>query len=142
WASRKTPLHWRQVTRYSGLNMLNLGILHETALRWTPPPVQVLARAAVTIPSRVDPESGRRARVGVPDTVQVLSTQEGGSIGLYRLSGVVHHNLGTSIELYGSRGTLLYDLEADAIRLARVGQELRPMPVPDRERGGWNVEAD
>jgi predicted dehydrogenase len=142
WASRKTPLHWRQVTRYSGFNMLNLGILHETALRWTPPPVQVLARAAITIPSRRDEESGEPARVGTPDTVQVLTTLEDESIGLYRLSGVVRHNTGSSIELYGSRGTILYDLEADTIRLARAGQELRPMPVPESDLGGWNVEAD
>ena len=36
-ADRNRPLHWRQVARYSGFNMLNLGILYETALRWTPP---------------------------------------------------------------------------------------------------------
>ena len=141
-ASRKTPLHWRQVTRYSGFNMLNLGILHETALRWTPPPVEVLARAAITIPGRLDEETGEKARVGTPDTVQVLTTHEDESIGIYRLSGVVRHNTGTSIELYGSKGTILYDLEADAILLGRAGQELRPMPIPESDRGGWNVEAD
>ncbi len=34
-ADRKTPLGWRQMTKYSGFNMVMLGILHETALRWS-----------------------------------------------------------------------------------------------------------
>ncbi|WP_169977898.1 Gfo/Idh/MocA family protein [Tautonia rosea] len=142
WASRTTPLHWRQITRYSGFNMLNLGILHETALRWTPPPVQVLARAAITIPARIDPETGKKARVGSPDSVQVFTTHEDESIGIYRLSGVVRHNLGTSIELYGSRGTLLYDLESETIQVGRLNQPLRTVAIPEVERGGWQVEAD
>lgn len=142
WASRKAPLHWRQITRYSGFNMLNLGILHETALRWTPPAVQVLARAAITVPVRSDPETGERARVGTPDTVQVLTTQEDESIGVYRLSGVVRHNLGNAIELYGSRGTILYDLDDDRVRIGRIGHTLRAVPIPDSIRGGWRVEEE
>ncbi|RUL87221.1 Gfo/Idh/MocA family protein [Tautonia sociabilis] len=142
WASRRSPLHWRQITRYSGFNMLNLGILHETALRWTPPPIRVFARATITIPSRRDPETGEKARVGSPDSVQVLTDHEDGSIGLYRLSGVVRHNTGTSIELYGARGTILYDLQTDTIRLGRTGQELRPMPIPESDLGRWQVEED
>ena len=33
-ADKDTPLGWRQMTRYSGFNMLTLGILYETVLRW------------------------------------------------------------------------------------------------------------
>src|SRR5262249_29452403 len=45
-ADPRTPLGWRQMTKYSGFNMLTLGILHETALRWTPPVSRVLATAS------------------------------------------------------------------------------------------------
>ena len=122
WSSRRTPIDWRQITRYSGFNMLNLGELHEAALRWTAPAVQVLARAAITIPVRDDPETGEPARVGTPDTVQVLTTHRDESIGVYRLSGVVCHKHGTAIELYGSRGSLVYDLQNDSIRAGRAGK--------------------
>lgn len=144
YADRRAPIHWRQQTRYSGYNMLNLGILYETVSRWVPAATRVLARATKLIPSRRDPDSGdRRVRVGTPDSVQVLTSHSDRSIGTYRLSGVARHNLETSVELYGSRGTLVYDLATDEIRgTRRESPELAPLPIPDDLRGGWRVEAD
>ena len=55
-------------------------------------------------------------RVGTPDSIQVLTTQEDGSCGIYRLSGVVWHEKAMSVALYGSEGTLIYDLLRDEIR--------------------------
>src|SRR5204862_104534 len=57
-ADAQAPLSWRQDAGLSGVNMLTLGILHETLLRWVAPPVRVLAQAHAFIPSRTDPESG------------------------------------------------------------------------------------
>lgn len=144
YADRRASLHWRQQTKYSGYNMLTLGILYETVLRWVAPATRVLARASKLIPARRDPESAnRRVRVGTPDSVQVFTTHADKSIGLYRLSGVVRHNIGSSIELYGSRGSLLYDLGTDEIRGARGdGGRLEPLPIPEAMRGAWRVEAD
>jgi predicted dehydrogenase len=142
-ADRRTPLHWRQVTKYSGFNMLNLGILHETALRWTTPPVRVYAFANKFVPRRDDPETGQRVRVGAPDSVQVISNQEDGSVGVYRVSGVLWHDRGNRIALYGSGGTLSYDLTRDELLYGRATEpELKPLPIPDNLRGGWRVEAD
>ena len=142
-ADPKTPLGWRQMTKASGFNMLTLGILYETALRWIPPANRVLAYASKLIPTRLDPETGKPARVGTPDSVQVLTVQEDGSCGTYRLSGVVWHETGMGIALHGSEGTLIYDLSRDQIRGARRTEpELQPMPIPQALRGGWQVEAD
>jgi predicted dehydrogenase len=142
-ARKRTPLHWRQVARYSGFNMLNLGILHETALRWTPAPTRVFAHASKLVPARRDPETGQKVRVGTADSVQVLTTHEDNSIGIYRLSGVVWHHLGNAITLYGSAGTIHYDLTRDQIHAAPADSpELEPVPIPDALRGGWNVEDD
>jgi len=142
-ADPESPIGWRQQTRYSGFNMLTLGILHETALRWTVPPNRVMALASKLIPSRPDPEAGGEARVGTPDSVQVLTGQPDGSRGIYRLSGVTWHGPGLSIALHGADGTLVYDLTRDAIRGARRGEpDLRPIAIPKSLRGGWSVEAD
>lgn len=142
-ADRHRPLHWRQMTRYSGFNMLNLGILHETAQRWVPPVIRVFAHASKLVPKRRDPETGEKVRVGTADSVQVLTTHEDGSAGVYRLSGVVRHDQGNAIALYGSGGTLVYDLTRDEIRGAKAGEaELAPLPIPPELRGGWRVEAD
>jgi predicted dehydrogenase len=138
-----TPLGWRQMTKYSGFNMLNLGILHETALRWTSPPNRVLAQALKLIPVRRDPETRKKVRVGTADSVQVLTTHEDDSVGVYRLSGVTWHDNGMTIALYGANGTLVYDLARDEIRGAPAYEsELRSMPIPVDLRGGWRVEED
>lgn len=142
-ADKETPLGWRQMTRYSGFNMLTLGILYETVLRWVVPANRVLAYASKVVPHRLDPEQGKKVKVGTPDSVQVLTTQEDGSCGVYRLSGVVWHDNTMAVALYGSDGTLIYDLKNDEIRGARRSDaELKPLAIPAALRGGWQVEAD
>ena len=73
------PLSWRQDASLSGFNMVTLGIVHETLLRWVPPPVQVLAQVHAFIASRIDPQSGVRRAVGTPDSVQALAVLENGA---------------------------------------------------------------
>ena len=142
-ADPKTPLGWRQMTRYSGFNMLALGIVYESVLRWVSPAQQVMGNASKIIPGRFNPEQGKKTRVGTADSVQVLTVQEDGSSGVYRLSGVVWGETSMGVALYGDRGTLHYDLLKDKIRGFRRGdRQLEPMPIPDSLRGGWQVEAD
>ena len=142
-ADRSKPLDWRQMTKYSGFNTLKLGILHESAMRWTPPIRRVIASASKLIPTRLDPESGRPAKVGTADSVQVLTAYQGGARGTYRLSGVVWHSAGSSVALFGSEGTLVYDLKRDELRGAKRGEpDLKPIPIPEESRGSWQVEAD
>jgi predicted dehydrogenase len=142
-ADPETPISWRQLTRYSGFNMLTLGIVYETMLRWVSPADRVLAFASKVVNVRFDPEIGKKVRVGTPDCVQVLTTHEGGARGAFRLSGVVWHDNRLEIALYGSDGTLIYDLLHDEIRGGkRSDADLKPMPVPEGLRGGWQVEAD
>ena len=131
------------MTRYSGFNMLTLGIVYETVLRWVAPAVRVMAYASKIVSNRFDPEQDKITRVGTPDSVQVLTTHEDGSCGVYRLSSVVWHDISMGVALYGSEGTLVYDLLRDEIRGARRRDDgLQPLPIPDSLRGGWQVEAD
>jgi predicted dehydrogenase len=104
----------------------------------------VVARASKLIPVRRDAEAeGKKVRVGTPDSVQVLTTHADRSIGIYRLTGLALHHGGTGVTLYGSRGTLVYDLGADVLRGSRRGSAvLEPLEIPAGLRGGWNVEAD
>src|SRR5262249_36584270 len=71
-------LHWRQDREISGNNVLTLGILHETLLRWVPPPTRVFAQSAIFEPTRPDAGSPRQLPVTVPECVQVLTHIEGG----------------------------------------------------------------
>ena len=142
-ADAASPLGWRQMTKYSGFNMLQLGILHEPVMRWTPPVRRVIASASKQISTRLDPETGRSAKVGTADSVQVLTAYQGGARGTYRLSGVVRHSIGSSVALFGSEGTLVYDLKRDQLRGAgRLESDLKPIPIPEGLRGEWGVEAE
>ncbi|MCS6852902.1 MAG: Gfo/Idh/MocA family oxidoreductase [Gemmataceae bacterium] len=147
-ADPAAPLSWRQDAALSGYNMLTLGIVHETLLRWVPPPVRVLAQVHAFIPSRIDPESGVRRAVGTPDSVQVLAILEGGARAVYQFSGVTPFGQSMGIRLYGSEGCLYYDLAADRIwgasqrRGAKPGVELEEIPIPPERARGWRVEAE
>ncbi len=149
-ADPAAPLSWRQDAQLSGYNALVLGILHETLLRWVPPPVQVQAQAHAHIASRIDPQSGVRRAVGTPDSVQVLAILENGARASYHLSGVTPWGQQMVIQLYGSAGTLRYDLLADRIygasarqgRPAARADELAEVRIPPEKERTWSVEAD
>jgi predicted dehydrogenase len=149
-ADPAAPLSWRQDLALSGYNMLTLGIVHETLLRWVPPPRRVQAQVHAFLPARIDPESGVRRPVGTPDSVQVLTVLENGARAVYHLSGATPFGQGSGIYLYGTEGVLHYDLDTDRIRgmskrggrkTAHAG-ELEEIPIPEARAGAWRVEAD
>jgi predicted dehydrogenase len=137
------PVHWRQDAQISGVNVLTLGILHETALRWTPSPVRVMAQSALHSRrhgSDRDPDD----RPTVPDSVQVLTEFPGGARGLYHFSGVALFGPGKQIHLYGSRGTIKVEFAArERLFAGRAGErELAEVTIPLEERGRWRVEEE
>jgi predicted dehydrogenase len=148
-ADPATPLSWRQDAALSGFNMLTLGIVHETLMRWVPAPVQVLAQVHAHVASRIDPQSGVRRPVGTPDSVQVLAVLPNGAGVTYHVSGAAAFGQSAGIHLYGSHGVLLYDLLTDRIRGATGAErkgitvsELPEIPIPLEKAGAWSVEAD
>ncbi len=144
YADPQSPRHWRQVAAHSGVNMLTLGILHETLVRWIPDPVRVVAQAQTFTPRRFDRETGRPEPVETPDSVHVLAEFPGGARGVYHLSGAILHGPGSQIHLYGSEGTLRHHfLPEDRLLGARRGDSaLSEIDVPADEAGAWQVEAD
>lgn len=140
-----SPLHWRQSAGLSGVNMLALGILHETLLRWLPAdPTAVFADAAIFTSERTDPASGAVRRVETPDSVHVLAQFPEGLRGIYHLSGVLHHGPTMQIHLYGSKGTLRYELVPEDRLLAGRADEngLHEVDIPEDRAGSWRVERD
>ena len=131
-ADDDAPLHWRQSSELSGINMLALGILHETLTRWLPDPIGVFAAATTW-----------RKEASRPDTVHILTELPTGARGIYHLSGVAHHAGTFAIELYGSRGSLKYDLIADRLLAGSDADDnLSEVSVPAERQGAWRVESD
>lgn len=137
-------LHWRQDAAISGHNVLSLGILHETALRWSPQPTRVFAQTQIFEPTRPNPAAAGTVAVTVPDSVQVLTQYANGGRGIYHFSGTEIHGPGKQIHLYGSRGTIKV-LFGDRERLffgRRPDSELKEIAIPAEKLGGWRVEAE
>ena len=149
-ADPAAPIAWRQDEGLSGFNMLTLGILHETLLRWVPPPVRVLAQAHAFIPTRIDPASGVRRAVGTPDQLQALTILENGARAVYHFSGVAAFGQTATIALFGSKGVLHYDFATDRIRGASLSgrrvaarfDELEEITIPPDQAMGWRVEEE
>lgn len=143
-ADAETSLGWRQVRELSGLNMLALGIVHETLMRWVAPPVRLFAQATAFVPQRFDPATGLLRQVGTPDSVHALAVLADGAHAIYHVSGVARFAAGTSIQLYGSEGTIKYDLAPhDRLWGAKRGDaNLREVDVAADEALSWRVEQE
>jgi predicted dehydrogenase len=139
-----TPLHWRQDRDISGVNILGLGILHETALRWAPPPVRVFAQSTIFEPQRPNLMTSNYSDVTVPDSVQIVTQLDGGGRGLYHISGITLFGPGKQIHLYGSRGTIRVEFgPVERVLVGHYGDAaLRPVDIPEGQRGRWRVEEE
>jgi predicted dehydrogenase len=137
-------LHWRQDVEISGLNVLALGILHETLTRWIPQPTRVFAQTTIFEPERPNPNGPGNRPVTVPDSVQILTQLPGGARAIYHFSGIDLHGPGKQIHLYGSSGTMKVKFGThEQIFIGRVGDaQLRELVIPEDKQGGWRVEAE
>ena len=137
-------LHWRQDAQISGLNVLTLGILHETVLRWVPQPTRLYAQTQTFEPVRPNPSGPGNLPVTVPDSVQILTQLSGGARGIYHFSGIGLHGPGKQIHFYGSSGTIKVLFGAsEKVLIGRTGDpQLRELVIPPETQRGWRVEAE
>ena len=143
YADPAAPLHWRQMPEVSGLNTLTVGIYNEIIQRWFGDTLSVTAAATTSIPQRVDPGSGAPRAVEIPDTLTIAARMANGAQAVYEFSEVARHAPGQRIEMYGSDGVLVWDVNEQQLYGARSGDAgLQVMPIPDNMRGAWRVEAD
>lgn len=143
-ADADRPFHWRQDASLSGVNMLALGILHETLIRWVPSPTRVLAQVQTFTKQRRSLDTGLMRPVETPDSVHLMTRIGDDAQGLYHLSGVTRFDPREEIRLYGSDGTLVCEFGAgERIFGARAGDEsLVEIPIPKEMAGQWQVEED
>jgi predicted dehydrogenase len=136
------PLHWRQDFELQGYNTLTLGMWMEILHRWMGPHSKVAARTMTFTPTRRDPETGEMRSVRIAESVAIAAELANGAIGSYRFSGVTRNAPSNSIALYGTSGTLVYDLDSEEISGAVAGEKLRAIPIPRDLERDWAVEAD
>ena len=144
WLSPDAPFHWRGSRELSGYNVLAMGIYNEILNRWVGPARNVSASGKVFTHHRKNTETGASEEVDIPDTVVATGELENGAHYVYTFCAVAPFGRGDSIEIYGTRGALFYDVKRQEIRVGKVGQdeEAQPVPIPADVRGEWRVEAD
>lgn len=139
-----SPMHWRNDTELSGLNMLTLGIMHETVMRWSPQPCRVMAQSHIFTPERKHLETGRPHPVSTPESVQVITELENGGRGIYHFSGVTLGGPGWQIHLYGTQGTLKYQMspQEKLLGMRRGEDSFSEIKIPLEKEYAWRVEEE
>ena len=141
---QESPLHWRHQEQLSGHNTMQLGIYNETLQRWLGDTRRVIADARVVVPSRVEPESGERVPIAIPDSLGVFADMANGARCTYAVSSVAgggdRDSAGT-IDIYGSEGRLHWRA-GDKAEWGLHRQDLRPLTPDPRTDHEWQVEDD
>lgn len=147
-ALASTSAHWREQTRYSGMNVMSLGIYAEIVDRWLGAHAWAAASASMAIITRPDAVTGQPVSLDVPDSLAVIAGLERGTgvTTTYRLSTVAPAlSEEQGITVYGSAAVLRWRPDG-TLTLAPHGQEPATLPADiDPRTGspyGWNVEED
>lgn len=137
------PIHWRDVERFQGINALAVGILIERLHRWVGRARTVSAVTNTYIDERPSPDGDGTVPVDLPDVAAVLCEFETGATGNFDFSNVSAHTSTDQIELYGSDGTIVYDIEDDRLFAGSPDNtDVCEIEIPEEDRYEWTVEAD
>lgn len=137
-----SPLHWRQDKKISGFNIMTMGIWYESLLRWGFEASLVTSLTNIVIRHRKD-KSGKDVEVFVPDHTEILyKTMYNLTVHL-RFSSVMGLGPQNLIWIFGSEGTLLYNITNSTLFYGKRGDKaLKPVSIPEKKQGVWRVEEE
>jgi predicted dehydrogenase len=142
-ANPETPIHWRQQSKFNGVNTLSFGIYIERFLQWFGPIEYIYAKAGLFTSKRKE-QASRVIQVTVPDQLLAIAQLQNhpGQLHL-SFSGAVYHAPSDEVEIYGDKGTLKVDFTNNEVWGAqKKNKELKKLSVPLRLQRDWKVEAD
>lgn len=126
---------WRRDPDVTGLHLLTMGMWIEVLNRWVGPAMSLGARAGYHF-DKVRNVDGETVDATVPDSVSITADLECGATASYHFSTEASFAGPHKIELYGSKGALVYTLFGDEIHGATAGMSsLQPIePLPEEVR--------
>jgi predicted dehydrogenase len=133
---------WRRERRFSGNNVLSLGIVYEAVARWLGHAVAVEARTELYQPNATGPD-GTTLQLDVPDYVSVLAEFPGRVHATFEISAYAAFGGSNGVHLFGTGGTLRVDVSNQRLEIATAAQptyeqvEIRP-----EDHADWRVEAE
>ncbi len=126
---------WRQKTRFSGQNIMTLGIWYEAIMRWVGCAQTVIAISRLVYPMRKTEQE--TFPVDVPDYLEVMGELIHGAVYHLRLSsaGAFARN---EVTLTGTKGIIRFN---NGVLSLQKSTDKEPHVI--KPKGiGWNVEAD
>ena len=134
-------LDWRHNPEFSGYNVLNVGAIYESMMRWLGPGNRVYGHDA-----RPRSDASRRARreraATIPDHVEVLYELANGAPVHMTFSETTGLSRGNDTWIFGSEGTIHVD-NAQKIFIGRRGdRELAEHPNPPEGQYRHRVEEE
>lgn len=140
---RDAPITFRNERQRSGLNTMMTGIWYESLLRWAPGVSRLMARSRVIVPMRRDAATGERRPADVPDHVEVIGEMVDGASFHMQASSVTGLNSPSEVWLFGTEGTLCYQVQNRRLLGGRRGDsELAVIEIPPERQGRWRVEEE
>jgi predicted dehydrogenase len=136
----KAPAHWRRNKKYSGNNIMVLGIAYETILRWFDPAEWVSATASIFNSPALNPESGKPEPIEIPDYLNVQMKLKNGVMGSFLISESGLYARPPILEIFGDQGTLQYHFSMDGELI--YGNNGKKQAVALQNPIGWRVEEE
>lgn len=134
---------WRWQRKYSGNNVMSLGILAEAMIRWLGPAEWVTAETQLLNPRKPVPGGGL-APTDVPDHVVAMMGFGGDVTASVEMSTVTLRGSGIHAAFAGTDGTLEADFRAGTLGIRRgaASGAREPVTVAPEEHDEWRVERD
>tara|TARA_Y100000588_G_scaffold79297_2_gene82889 strand:+ start:2583 stop:3644 length:1062 start_codon:yes stop_codon:yes gene_type:complete len=117
-----------------GINTMTLGLWCEVLNRWVGPATRVTAIGRSHTSKRFDLD-GQSVDAVVPDSLAIAANLECGASTSYHFSTCAAAAPEQSIEIYGTKGALIYQMHSGVLRGAGAGEAIEPIEIsPDEER--------
>lgn len=145
WAGGVAPTgrdQWRRERRYSGNNVMTLGILYEMVARWLGHATEVSATLRTFATSQAGPD-GAPIPADVPDVAVIVATFPGGVPVTFEIAAYGRPDPVNGATLTGTGGALRVDFAGSRLELAAAGAPgFAEVAIPEEERWSWRVEAE
>lgn len=141
-AAPDAAVNWRFNRQLNGINVMTMGIHHESVLRWINDEVRwVQAWAGFGALERLDTTTGERRSVQTPESLQVIGETRAGVRLFYDLTCLLPGANEKRVVLSGDRGSLHVDMALGRATLHDLSAKML-WQESGGEGDGWAVERE
>lgn len=133
-------LHWRRNKNFSGMNVMALGIIYESLLRWLPSAKSVKAEAQIFNTSAID--NGKPVQIEIPDYLSVQITLANDIPGTFLISETGTSAETPQVKIYGDQGTLTLELIPDGKLWITSAAQEKLVSIAEEMKASWQVEEE